>query len=96
MRTSRILLVCALSLGICSPAFATQYWVVLLDKQPVDAAVIVKGPFLTRAEAGVLIRELGPVVSGGQYWVIRDDSGKLIVVDKKPVDAAVIVKEKML
>jgi len=70
MKLSRILLVFAVLLALCSAAFAAEFWVtrgpggkmVIVEQKPADAAVIVKGPFPTRAEAEVIIT--APVPGG--------------------------------
>jgi hypothetical protein len=69
MKFNRILVAGALVLALCSLAFAAEYWVVrdsgkmvIVETKPADAAVIVKGPFPTRAEAEVIIT--GPVGGG--------------------------------
>ncbi len=62
MKINRVLTVCTLVLGICSLAFAAEFWVireggkmVIVEQKPSDPAVIVKGPLPTRAEAEVVI-----------------------------------------
>jgi hypothetical protein len=67
MKTPRVFLACALVFALCSLAFAAEYWVVreggkmiIVEHKPADAAVIVKGPFPTRAEAEVIVSGPGP------------------------------------
>jgi hypothetical protein len=69
MKLSRILLVCAVLFAMCSVSFAAEYWVIkrdgkliIVESKPADAAVIVKGPFTTREEAGVIIANPPPGV----------------------------------
>jgi hypothetical protein len=69
MKFNRILVATALVFALCSLAFAAEYWVireggkmVIVETKPADVAVIVKGPFPTRAEAEVIIS--GPVGGG--------------------------------
>ncbi len=70
MKLIRMLLVLAFALALCSTAFAAEFWVirgpggklVIVEEKPTDAAVIVKGPLPTRAEAEVIIS--GPAPGG--------------------------------
>jgi hypothetical protein len=70
MKLSRIILVCAVLFALCSVTFAAEYWVikdnsgktVIVESRPADQAVIVKGPFPTRADAEVIIT--APVPGG--------------------------------
>ncbi len=70
MKLSQILLVFAVVIALCPYAFGAEYWVirdpggkmVIVEQKPADAAVIVKGPFPTRAEAEVIIT--APVPGG--------------------------------
>ncbi len=62
MKLSRILLVCAILFAMCSVSFAAEYWVikrdgklVVVQERPTDAAVIVRGPFPTQAEADAIV-----------------------------------------
>ena len=62
MKLNRILVACTLVFALCSLAFAAEYWVireggkmVIVETKPADVAVIVKGPFPTRAEAEIII-----------------------------------------
>ena len=74
MKLSRILLVCAVLFAMCSASFAAEYWVikrdgklVIVETKPAEAAIIVKGPFTTRADAEVIISNppAGVVVTPG-------------------------------
>lgn len=69
MKLNRILVACTLVFALCSLAFAAEYWViregsnmVIVEQKPADVAVIVKGPFPTRAEAEIIIT--GPMGGG--------------------------------
>ncbi len=62
MKLSRVLLVCAVLFAMCSVSFAAEYWVVkqsgklvIVESKPADAAIIVRGPFPTRAEADAIV-----------------------------------------
>jgi hypothetical protein len=100
MRTTRILLACAIMLALCSAAFAAEFWVIkekgrciIVQKKPADVSIIFKGPFSVRKEAEVIVKECAPAAGVTvQYWVVREPSGALIIVDKRPSDASVIVK----
>jgi hypothetical protein len=67
-RTGRILLICGVFFALLSLSFAAEFYVIkdssgkmiVVDKRPADAAVIVKGPFPTRAEAEVIIGSPAP------------------------------------
>ncbi len=74
MKLSRILLVCAVLFAMCSVSFAAEYWVIkrdgkliIVESKPAEAAIIVKGPFTTRAEAEVIVTNppSGVVVTPG-------------------------------
>ena len=100
MKAVRIVFVLAMTLVLCSAAFAAEFWVirekgrcVIVKKKPVDASIIFKGPFSVRKEAEVVVKECTPAAGVTvEYWVVREPSGALIVVDKRPSDPAVIVK----
>jgi hypothetical protein len=100
MKAVRIVFVLAMTLVLCSAAFAAEFWVirekgrcVIVKKKPVDASIIFKGPFSVRKEAEVVVKECTPAAGTAvEYWVIREPSGALIIVDKRPSDSAVIVK----
>ncbi len=69
MKLTRVLVVCAVLLAMCSVSFAAEYWVikqngklVIVESKPAEAAVIVRGPFPTRAEADVIIANPPPGV----------------------------------
>lgn len=102
MKMSRVLLACTLVFAFCSLTLADQFWVVkeksgkcvVVKKKPIDASMIVKGPFHSRKKAKLVARECTP---GGraaavEYWVIREPSGTLVIVEEKPSDRSVIVK----
>ncbi len=64
MKFNRILLTCSLVFTLCSLAFAAEYWVireggkmVIVESKPTDAARIVNGPFVSRAEAEAIITQ---------------------------------------
>ncbi len=100
MKAVRIVFVLAMTLVLCSAAFAAEFWVirekgrcVIVKKKPVDASIVFKGPFSVRKEAEVVVKECTPAAGVTvEYWVVREPSGALIIVDKKPSDPAVIVK----
>jgi hypothetical protein len=66
MKSGTILAVC-LVVAMCSVGFAAEFWVikdasgklVIVEEKPADTAVIVKGPFVSRSEAEVIVG--GPV-----------------------------------
>lgn len=70
MKTTKMLMVCLVVFAFCSGAFAAEYWVikdksgklVVVEEKPLEADVIVKGPFTTRSEAEVIIS--GPAAAG--------------------------------
>ncbi len=69
MKTTKIMTACVVLLAFCSVAFAAEYWVVresgkliIVEQKPADPAVIVKGPFPSRADAEVIVSGPGASV----------------------------------